>query len=358
MTDQRIENLNVYSEDSLITPAQLKAEHPMTERAIETVMLGQRTIKNILDRTDPRLFVVVGPCSIHDVQLAKDYAAKLKILAEELQDTLYLVMRVYFEKPRTTVGWQGLINDPDLDGSCRIEEGLRIARRLLIDIAEIGLPSAGEALDLVTPQYVQDLFSWTAIGARTTEAQTHRRMASALSSAVGFKNATNGELKVAINAMLAAAHPNNFLSINPDGNVAVIRTRGNRYTHVVMRGGTHPNYDSESIAACEEKLHAAKLPLNVMVDCSHGNSQKNPSRQVDVLHDITEQLAQGNQSITSLMIESNLNWGNQPIPEDLAELKYGVSITDGCVDWATTESALRTLRDRVKDILPSRQVVS
>jgi 3-deoxy-7-phosphoheptulonate synthase len=279
----------------------------------------------------------------------------LKTLAEELQDTLFLVMRVYFEKPRTRVGWQGLINDPDLDGSGRIEEGLRLARKLLLELAELGLPTAGEALDLVSPQYVQDLISWTAIGARTTESQTHRKMASGFSSAVGFKNGTGGEVGVAIDAMFSAAHRNHFLSVDPSGRVAVVRTRGNPHTHVVLRGGSsRPNYDAESIAECEGLLRAAELRDNIMVDCSHGNSQKDPARQLTVLEDVTRQIEQGNRSIIAVMLESHLEAGNQPIPEDPRQLSYGVSVTDACIDWNATEAALREMRRRLVGVLPNR----
>lgn len=347
--DLRIENLHIHSETEIVHPDQLKQEFPLTQKAVDTVLHGQQTIKNILDGTDPRRFVVVGPCSIHDVKAAQEYAEKLKHLADQVQDTLFLVMRVYFEKPRTNVGWQGLVNDPYLDGSYKIEEGMRLARKLLLDIAEIGLPTAGEALDLVTPQYVQDLFSWTAIGARTTESQTHRKMASGFSSTVGFKNGTNGDLDVAINAMRAAAHENNFVSINPKGRVAVVRTKGNPYTHVVLRGGSDgPNYDAKHIAQCERHLEALELPKNIMVDCSHANSLKDPERQLLVLDDVTQQILDGNRSIKGIMIESNLNSGNQAIPKNLDDLDYGVSVTDACIDWSDTESSILTMHEHLK----------
>jgi len=353
--DLRIENLHIEAEEALIRPDQLKSEYPLTQQVVDTVMYGQQAVKNTLDGKDHRLFVVVGPCSIHDVEAALDYARRLKLLAEELDDTLLLVMRVYFEKPRTSVGWQGLINDPHLNGTFQIEEGLRIARRLLLDIAQLGLPAAGEALDLVTPQYIQDLFSWTAIGARTTESQTHRKMASGFSSAVGFKNGTNGDLNVAINAILCAAHENNFVSVDPQGQVAVIRTKGNPHTHIVLRGGsTGSNYDAKHIASCEKQLKHAGLPENIMVDCSHANSHKNPTNQLAVLENIAEQIQQGNQSIKGIMIESHINGGNQAIPEDLCQLHYGVSVTDSCIDWETTEQALRQLRDKIRDPLKQR----
>lgn len=325
-------------------PDHLKAEYPLSKNAAATVMNGQQTIKNILEGEDSRLFVVVGPCSIHDVDAAHDYARRLKKLADDLQDKLFLVMRVYFEKPRTSVGWQGLIADPDLDDSYNIEAGLKCSRRLLLDIAEIGLPMAGEALDLVTPQYIQDLFSWTAIGARTTESQTHRKMASGFSSSVGFKNGTNGDYDVAINAILAASHENNFVSINPTGRVAVIRTKGNPHCHIVLRGGHDgPNYDAKHVVACEKQLAHAGLSENIMIDCSHANSHKVPENQLVVIKDIAKQINQGNKSIKGIMIESNINAGNQSIPKDLSELKYGISVTDACIDWQTTEDSLREL---------------
>lgn len=349
--DLRIENLNIHSEHEILHPDHLKAEFPLTQKAVETVMGGQQTIKNILDGSDPRRFVVVGPCSIHDVEAAREYAKRLKRLAEEVQDELFLVMRVYFEKPRTSVGWQGLIADPELDDSYNIEAGLKCARRLLLDIAEIGLPTAGEALDLVTPQYIQDLFSWTAIGARTTESQTHRKMASGFSSSVGFKNGTNGDFDVAINAILAASHENNFVSINPKGRVAIVRTKGNPHCHMVLRGGhSGPNYDAKHVVSCEKQLAHAGLPQNIMIDCSHANSHKVPDNQLVVLKDIASQVEQGNTSIKGIMIESNINAGNQSIPKDLSELDYGVSVTDACIDWQTTEDALRELHGALKAV--------
>lgn len=355
MTDERIENVHVFCEESLITPQQLKEAFPLSENAVATVMEGQRTIKEILTRRDHRLFAVVGPCSIHDLDAASEYASRLQALAEEVQDTLFLVMRVYFEKPRTRVGWQGLINDPDLDGSGRIEEGLRLGRKLLLELAERGLPAAGEALDLVSPQYVQDLISWTAIGARTTESQTHRKMASGFTSAVGFKNGTGGDIEVAIDAMFSAAHRNHFLSVDPFGRVAVIRTKGNPHTHIVLRGGSATsNYDAESIGRCERRLRAAELRENIMVDCSHDNSQRDPERQLTVLEEVARQIEQGNRSIIAVMLESHLEWGSQPIHENPRELSYGVSVTDPCIDWKTTERALRDTRRRLAKVLPNR----
>jgi 3-deoxy-7-phosphoheptulonate synthase len=284
-----------------------------------------------------------------------DYARRLKLLADKVSDTLYIVMRVYFEKPRTTVGWKGLINDPHLDDSFDIEAGLTIGRTVLRDILELGLPTATEALDPITPQYLQDLISWTAIGARTTESQTHREMASGLSSAVGFKNGTDGGLDVAVNAMKSVSNPHRFLGINSDGKVSVFKTRGNRYGHVVLRGGSGgPNYDSVHIALCEEALEKASLPRNIMVDCSHANSEKKPELQPLVADNVASQILEGNDSIIGLMLESNINAGNQSIPSDLKALKYGVSVTDGCIDWPTTEHLLLSMADKLRGKLPER----
>ena len=356
MSETIIENLNVEAQEVLITPARLKAALPMSDSAKAVVSAGRETVRNILDGKDHRMFIVVGPCSIHDVELAMDYAQRLKTLADELQDTLVIVMRVYFEKPRTTVGWKGLINDPYLNDTFKIEEGLHIGRKLLLDIAELGLPASTEALDPISPQYLQDCISWSAIGARTTESQTHREMASGLSSAVGFKNGTDGGLDVAMNAIGSAVKPHRFLGINGEGQVAVIHTRGNRYAHVVLRGGSAgPNYDSVHIKLCEAALDKAGYPLNIMVDCSHANSNKQPSLQPLVMENVTNQIIEGNTSIVGLMIESNLKPGNQKIPADLSELEYGVSVTDGCIGWEETEAALRDMRDKLRDVLPGRK---
>ncbi|MCB1795823.1 MAG: 3-deoxy-7-phosphoheptulonate synthase, partial [Candidatus Competibacteraceae bacterium] len=272
-------NINVAALEVLPTPEEIKQRLPLSETAANAVFQARETIKRILDRQDHRLFAVVGPCSIHDVVAARDYARRLKALADEVQDTLFLVMRVYFEKPRTTVGWKGLINDPRMDDTFRIDEGLQVARDLLLELAELGLPAGTEALDPIIPQYIHDLIAWTAIGARTTESQTHREIASGLSTPVGFKNGTNGSLEVAINALQSVASPHSFLGINQFGQSAVIRTLGNRYGHMVLRGGDRPNYDSVSIALCEKALRDKKLPVNIVVDCSHANSFKDPAMQ-------------------------------------------------------------------------------
>lgn len=351
----KLENVNVESQEILITPDKLKQDIPLTEKATETVISGRETINNILDRKDHRLFVVIGPCSIHDIDAAKEYAHKLKALADKVKDTIYLVMRVYFEKPRTTVGWKGLINDPHLNDSFEIEEGLHIGRQLLVDINEIGLPTATEALDPISPQYLQDTIAWSAIGARTTESQTHREMSSGLSVAIGFKNGTDGGLDVAINALKSVSHPHSFLGINREGQVSVVRTKGNPYGHVVLRGGGgKPNYDSVNVALCEQALEKSGLSKNIMIDCSHANSNKDPALQTLVMHDVTNQILEGNKSIVGLMVESNLNWGNQSIPKDLSELKYGVSVTDACIDWEATEKAISEMHDKLKDVLPKR----
>ena len=355
MSNIDVHNINVDSQDILITPELLKSALPMSDSIHDTLAASRKVIEDILDRQDPRVFVVVGPCSIHDPSAALEYARRLKILADELSDTLYIVMRVYFEKPRTTVGWKGLVNDPHLNDSFRIEEGLHIARKLLLDILEIGLPTSTEALDPISPQYLQDLISWTAIGARTTESQTHREMASGLSSAVGFKNGTDGGLTVATNALHSAAKAHRFLGINGQGQVSVFTTRGNAYGHIVLRGGTAgPNYDSMNIKLCEDALAKAGVSKNIMVDCSHANSSKQPELQPSVIENVANQILEGNTSIIGLMIESNLHAGNQDIPANLDDLKYGVSVTDGCIDWATTEASLRAMRDTLKAALVAR----
>ena len=355
MSKPHVHNVNVAAQKILVSPAALRDTVGVSEALQDRVAETREAIENILDRTDHRLMVVVGPCSIHDVNAAMEYAQKLKHLAEQVDDTLLLVMRVYFEKPRTTVGWKGLINDPHLDDSFDIEAGLTIGRSLLKDIQQLGLPTATEALDPITPQYLQDLISWSAIGARTTESQTHREMASGLSSAVGFKNGTDGGLEVAVNAMKSVCNPHRFLGINSEGKVSVFETRGNRYGHVVLRGGTAgPNYNSQHIALCEEALDKAGFPANIMVDCSHANTEKQPERQPLVAADVTEQIVAGNRSIIGLMLESNLRAGNQKIPSNLEELEYGVSVTDGCIDWETTESLLLDIAAQLRAVLPQR----
>jgi len=352
---QNLYNINVAALEVLPTPEEIKQRLPLSEAAASTVFQARETIKKILDRQDPRLFVVVGPCSIHDIEAARDYAKRLKALADEVKDTLFVIMRVYFEKPRTTVGWKGLINDPRMDDTFHIDEGLQVGRSLLLELAEMGLPAGIEALDPIIPQYISDLVTWTAIGARTTESQTHREIASGLSTPVGFKNGTNGSLEVAINALQSAARPHSFLGINPQGQSAVIRTLGNPYGHVVLRGGDRrPNYDSVSITLCEKALRNKKLPVNIIIDCSHANAFKDPAMQPLVMRDCTHQIMEGNQSIVGLMIESNIEWGSQSIPADRSQLKYGVSVTDACVDWVTTEKMMRETATKLKDVLSGR----
>lgn len=354
MSKVNLYNINVISQDLLPTPMEVKQALPLSAKVEETIATGRESVCKILDHKDPRLFIVVGPCSIHDTVAALDYAHRLKTLADKVSDTLYIIMRVYFEKPRTTVGWKGLINDPYMDDSFHIEKGLYTARKLLVDIAELGLPTATEALDPISPQYLGDLISWNAIGARTTESQTHREMSSGLSTPVGFKNGTDGSLEVAINAMHSASQPHHFLGINQEGQCAVFHTRGNRYGHVVLRGGGgEPNYSAEHIARVEKELQANDLPLNITIDCSHANSKKDPAKQPLVLRNCVDQILAGNRSINSFMLESNIRWGNQPIPDDLSQLQYGVSVTDACIDWPTTEEILLEVHEKLKAVIDS-----
>ncbi|MFB2539021.1 MULTISPECIES: 3-deoxy-7-phosphoheptulonate synthase [unclassified Acinetobacter] len=350
-----IDDLNVASIQPLITPNQLKDELPLSDKAHATVLEGRQVVRDILDGKDKRLFIVIGPCSIHDVKAAHEYADRLKVLSEKIKDTIYVIMRVYFEKPRTTVGWKGLINDPNMDDSFDVEKGLRVGRQLLLDLNEKGLPCATEALDPNSPQYLQDLIAWSAIGARTTESQTHREMSSGLSSPVGFKNGTDGGFTVATNAMQAVKSGHSFLGLSGDGQVSVIRTKGNPYAHVVLRGGDgKPNYDATSVAQAEDALNKAKVSSKIMIDASHANSNKDPYLQSLVLRNVTEQILDGNKTIVGLMVESHLKGGRQNIPKDLNELVYGQSVTDGCLDWEATEAILLEMHEKLKDILPNR----
>lgn len=336
------QDLNVIETVRLATPRTLKDSLAMTESGNRTVVEGRDVVKRILRREDPRLLVVVGPCSIHDTTGAMEYAEKLNSLRQQLGDKLFIVMRVYFEKPRTTVGWKGLINDPHLDDSYDIEVGLEKARQLLLAITGMGMPAATEFLDSIVPQYIGDLVSWAAIGARTTESQTHREMASGLSMPVGFKNGTDGSLQIALDAMQAAQASHSFLGIDQDGFTAIVRTRGNRDGHVVLRGGhKHTNYDEQSIADAIAALEKAKQNPSLMVDCSHANSLKKHAQQEEVAHSAIDQRAAGNAAIIGLMIESYLHEGNQPMQARLEDLKYGVSITDACLNWEATERILR-----------------
>ena len=349
MISPDIENINVTSFAPMPTPEALHSKLPMSDLASDTVMKGREALRNIIDRKDKRLFVVVGPCSIHDPVAGLDYARRLKALQAEVADTMLLVMRVYFEKPRTTTGWKGYINDPHMDDSFRVDVGMEKARQFLIDVCELGLPTATEALDPISPQYLGDLIAWTAIGARTTESQTHREMASGLSTPVGFKNGTDGDVSIAINAILSSARPHAFLGINEQGSVSVVRTTGNAYGHVVLRGGgDRPNYDSVSVAIAEQALKKAGLPANIVVDCSHANSYKKPDLQPLVMSDVVQQIMHGNDSLVGVMIESNIVGGNQPIPADLSQLTYGCSVTDGCIGWEETEAMLRKAHAELK----------
>jgi len=335
-------NLRVKETVRLIAPQVLKSKLPMTESANAVVVAGRETVTSILQERDPRLLVVIGPCSIHDPNAALEYARKLAVLRREFKHQMEIVMRVYFEKPRTTTGWKGLISDPYLDGSEDVSTGIQIARKLLLEITELGLPTATEFLDPIIPQYISDLISWAAIGARTTESQTHRMMASGLSMPVGYKNATDGSLQIAIDAMGSAMSSHSFLGIDNDGFTAIVRTTGNPIGHVVLRGGrARTNYDAQSIHDAEAALVKANLPPVLMVDCSHANSLKQHARQDDVWKSIIEQRKSGTKSIIGVMIESNLSEGSQPIPKDLSQLQYGVSITDACVGWDVTERMLR-----------------
>jgi len=355
MTTFDIENTNVTAFDPMPSPVEIHARQPLSDAAGATVMKGRETLRNILERKDHRMFVVVGPCSIHDPVAGLDYARRLKALSDEVDDTLCLVMRVYFEKPRTTTGWKGYINDPDMDDSFRVDQGMEKARKFLLDIAEIGVPAGTEALDPISPQYLGDLIAWTAIGARTTESQTHREMSSGLSTPVGFKNGTNGDIGIAINAILSASRPHSFLGINNEGHTAIVRTRGNRHVHVVLRGGDgRPNYDTVSVSMVEQALAKAKLPAGIVIDCSHANSFKKPELQPLVMTDVVNQVRFGNKSLVGVMIESNIVAGSQPIPDDLSQLKYGCSVTDACIDWETTARMIRDAATLLRDVLPGR----
>lgn len=356
MQKDAINNVNIASEQVLITPDELKSKFPLSPQQSRQIAEARQTISNILIGKDPRMLVVCGPCSIHDTEAAIEYAKSLKVLAEELSDKLYIVMRVYFEKPRTTVGWKGLINDPHMDGSFDVQEGLHIARKLLLELVAMGLPLATEALDPNNPQYLGDLFSWSAIGARTTESQTHREMASGLSMPVGFKNGTDGNLDMAINAMKAAAMSHRFVGINQAGQVCLLQTQGNPDGHVILRGGKKPNYQQEFVLQCEEQMRKAGLNPALMVDCSHGNSNKDYRRQPIVVDSVIEQIKAGNRSIIGIMIESHIHEGNQSSEQPRSEMKYGVSVTDACIDLNTTDKLLRRMHDELADKLVERHI--
>jgi len=349
-----LENTNIKSLERLVTPQQFKQTLPMTDGITAHIEKSRQTLRDILDRKDKRLIVICGPCSVHDTKAAIDYAERLATFSERVKDQLFVVMRVYFEKPRTTVGWKGLINDPYLDGSFQIEKGMTLARELMIKINEMGLPIANEALDPISPQYMQDLISWSAIGARTTESQTHREMASGLSVPIGFKNGTDGSLDVAINALQSVSSGHSFLGIDVEGKVSIVHSSGNQYSHIVLRGGGgKPNYDSVNVKLTERELRKKNLPENIMVDCSHANSNKDPQLQPLVLDNIGQQILEGNKSIIGVMLESHIKAGNQKLTSDKSALEYGKSITDGCIDWSTTEGALTKLAAKLRDFKAS-----
>lgn len=354
-TDQ-LNDIHIVDEQILITPEQLKNSFPLHDEQAVQIADSRNTIADIIAGRDSRLLVVCGPCSIHDPEAALDYASRFRRLADKLNERLYLVMRVYFEKPRTTVGWKGLINDPHMDGSFDVEAGLKIARHLLVELVAMGLPLATEALDPNNPQYLGDLFSWAAIGARTTESQTHREMASGLSMPVGFKNGTDGNLTTAINAMRAAAMPHRFVGINRKGQVCLLQTQGNPDGHVILRGGKTPNYSAQDVAQCEQQMQQAGLRAALMVDCSHGNSNKDFRRQPVVAQAVTEQIKQGNQSIIGMMIESNINEGNQSSEQPRSAMQYGVSVTDACINWQTTETLLEQIHHDLQGRITQRLV--
>ncbi len=345
-----LNNINIDSISELPTPREIQREIPVPPRTQHAILRYRGAIEDILDSRDARLLLVVGPCSIHDTKAGLEYAKRLADLARAVDDEIMIVMRVYFEKPRTSIGWKGLINDPYMDDSFRIDQGLRTARSFLLSVAEMGLPAGTEALDPLTPQYIGDLVAWTAIGARTAESQTHREMASGLSTPVGFKNATDGSIDSAINAIRSALRPHHFLGVTDEGRQAVFSTNGNPYPHIVLRGGSQPNYSSRSIQKVEKALSTAGLPGRIMIDCSHGNSDKDPRKQGDVLRDCMTQIENGNTSILGFMLESNLSWGNQPIQRIVEEMEYGVSVTDACIDWETTEMLVHEIHDRYRRV--------
>ncbi|NRA62158.1 MAG: 3-deoxy-7-phosphoheptulonate synthase [Psychrobium sp.] len=356
-SQQRLENKNIESEKVLITPAQLKQFMPLHEPAQQFISQSRQTIANIIHGDDKRLLVVTGPCSIHDIKSAKEYAIKLKKLHDQLQDQMFIVMRIYFEKPRTTVGWKGLLNDPAMDGSFDVDTGLKLGRELLLWLAELGLPVATETLDPISPQYLAELFSWAAIGARTTESQTHREMASGLSMPVGFKNGTDGKLSVAVNALESAAHPHRFMGINQQGQVALMKTHGNPDGHIILRGGKTPNYQAADISDIEQEIIKSNLVPKLVVDCSHGNSSKDHRKQASVANDVFEQISAGNRSIMGIMLESHLFEGNQSssLPKD--QLRYGVSVTDACINWQDTQQLLEQGAVKISQALNKRVVI-
>ncbi len=342
MTSQ-IHNKNIESESVITSPIDLKKIISVSEQGKENILSSRKTVEDIFLGNDGRLIVIVGPCSIHDIKAAKEYALKLKSLQKEVEKSIYIIMRVYFEKPRTTVGWKGLISDPDMDNSLDVEKGLRQGRELLVWLAEEGIPTGTEALNPITPQYLADLISWCAIGARTTESQTHREMSSGLSMPVGFKNGTDGNLTMAINAIKACSSKQSFLGINDKGQISTFKAKGNKSSHIILRGGAKPNYDEEAVKNCEKLLKENDLAERIMIDCSHDNSNQDYRNQGKVIEDIKSQILLGNKSIFGLMLESNLFSGKQKILDNKDDMQYGVSVTDGCIDWEETEEVIRSL---------------
>jgi len=349
------QNINVRDTVSLIAPRQLKEDLPMTEAANQTVVESREVVKQILAGDDPRLMAVVGPCSIHDPKAAREYAGQLRDLAERVKDSMFVLMRVYFEKPRTTLGWKGLINDPHMDDSFAIQEGLRLARGLLLDVGDLGLPAATEMLEPITPQYIADLITLASIGARTTESPTHRQMASGLSMPVGYKNGTDGSLQVAIDAMRAAQSPHSFVGIDREGRTSIINTRGNPWGHLILRGGrSGVNFHPANLRSAAEQLRAVGLTPRILVDCSHANSEKDHRKQARVWRSVVDQRRDGNTAIIGLMLESNLNPGKQKLTGDPAELEYGVSITDACIGWEETEQLVLEAHEKLQPLMGAK----
>lgn len=341
-----LENIHIESVERLASPSRIHAELPQTTQTVQTVLRGREAVERILDHDDPRLLAIVGPCSVHNLEGATEYARRLKALADEVSDAICVVMRVYFEKPRSVLGWKGLINDPFMNGTFHIEEGLRMARRFLLEVATLGLPAGTELLDTLIPQYIGDLIAWAGIGARTAEAQTHREMASGCSMPVGFKNSTDGSIEAAVNAMQAATGPHHFLGVTAEGLPAVFSTTGNPYPHLVLRGGRSPNYEAASIQACETLLARKGLLPSILVDCSHANCAKIPERQADVLENLLGQIEAGNRSIRGFMLESYLEPGSQPLSGDPPSPNPRISVTDPCIGWEMTEHVLRRAHAR------------
>jgi 3-deoxy-7-phosphoheptulonate synthase len=345
--NNQIHNKNIESETTITSPINLKEKIPISNKVTANILTSRKTVDDIFSQKDPRLILIVGPCSIHDISAAKEYALKLKSLQEEVKKSVYLVMRVYFEKPRTTVGWKGLISDPDMDNSLDVDKGLHQGREFLVWLAEQGIPAATEALNPITPQYFADLISWCAIGARTTESQTHREMSSGLSMTVGFKNGTDGNLNMAINAIKACSSPQSFLGINDEGQISTFKAKGNKSSHIILRGGKKSNYHISDIIECEKLLRQNDLAERIMVDCSHDNSNQDYRNQGKVIEEITKQIVSGNKSIFGLMLESNLFAGKQKILDNKSDMEYGVSVTDGCIDWGETQSIIRNFSKNI-----------